>query len=173
MAYYDYKENPQVALVMGSKSDINTVKKAADMLDELKIGYTKHIYSAHRTPENLKEFIKNNVEAGGEYKVVIAFAGMAAALSGVIAAETNKPVIGVPLSGGKYKGIEALLATIEMPPGVPVLTVGIDAAKNAALAAARIIAIEDEDLSKRLQDYKETQANKVISDNDSLEKEIW
>lgn len=171
MAYYNYK-TPQIALIMGSKSDADIVKKAADMFDKLEIGYTKHIYSAHRTPDQLKEFIKNNVNCG-TYEVVIAFAGMAAALAGVIAAETMKPVIGVPLSGGKYKGIEALLATIEMPPGIPVLTVGIDAAKNAALAAARIIALNDEGISKKMKEFMEEQSEKVKSDNESIEKEIW
>ena len=162
-------KEPKVALVMGSKSDMEHVKKAEEIMDLFEIRYTKHIYSAHRTPNELKEFIQNQVNPGS-YEVVIAFAGMAAALAGVIASETVKPVIGVPLSGGKFNGIEALLATIEMPPGVPVLTVGIDAAKNAALAATRIIAISDKNVSSALKQYYQDQADAVKFANNEINR---
>ena len=160
----------KVAIIMGSDSDLPTMEKAAKILDELKITHSKHIYSAHRTPDELSAFIKEDINLNPSYKVVIAGAGMSAALAGVIASYTIKPVIAVPLSGGKYHGFEAVLSISEMPPGIPVLTVGIDAAKNAALAAASIIALSDDAVAKSLQNYRLKQKQAVMAKEFELHK---
>lgn len=160
---------PKVEIIMGSKSDLEKMKEVANMLSKLGVCNRMSIYSAHRTPKELSEFIEKNVNVD-TCKVVIAGAGMSAALAGVIAAETQKPVIGIPLSGGKFHGVEASLSTIEMPPGNPVLTVGIDATKNAAIAAARIIALEDEEIRKNLFEFQKEQKEKVITDNLTLQQ---
>ena len=159
---------PKVEIVMGSKSDLEKMTDVANMLNKLGIQNRMSIYSAHRTPKELSEFIEKSVNADN-CRVVIAGAGMSAALAGAIAAETQKPVIGIPLSGGKFKGIEALLSTIEMPPGNPVLTVGVDATKNAALAAARIIALNDEKVYENLSEFKKEQKEQVIEANSTLQ----
>ncbi len=160
----------KVAIIVGSDSDLPTMEKAAKTLDELNIFYSKHIYSAHRTPDELSAFIKEEINLSSAYKVIIAGAGMSAALAGVIASYTIKPVIAVPLSGGKYNGVEAMLSTSEMPPGVPVLNVGIDAAKNAALAAASIIALSDDAVAESLQNYRLKQKQAVMAKNFELHK---
>ena len=159
---------PKVEIVMGSKSDLEKMKDVSNVLNKLGIPNRMSIYSAHRTPKELSEFIEKSVNADN-CRVVIAGAGMSAALAGAIAAETQKPVIGIPLSGGKFKGIEALLSTIEMPPGNPVLTVGVDATKNAALAAARIIALNDEKVYENLSEFKKEQKEQVIEANSTLQ----
>ncbi len=156
-----------VAIIMGSSSDLPIMEKAESILDELGIFYKKNIFSAHRTPEELSAFIKE-VDFNPSYKVIIAGAGMSAALAGVIASHTIKPVIGVPLSGGKYHGFEAVLSLSEMPPGIPVLTVGIDAVKNAALAAASIIALEDKEVAEKISAFRLSQKMKVLADNQAL-----
>lgn len=158
---------PQIAIVMGSKSDFPTMKKATDMLDILGITYSIRIYSAHRTPDELDSYI-NDINECDECKAVIAGAGMSAALSGHIASKTIKPVIGVPLSRSKLDGIDALLSTTEMPPGIPVLSVGIDGAKNAALAAASIVALSDSSLASVLADFRKEQSEDVIAANIQL-----
>ena len=157
-----------VEIVMGSKSDLEKMTDVANMLNKLGIQNRMSIYSAHRTPKELSEFIEKNVNVE-TCKVVIAGAGMSAALAGAIAAETQKPVIGIPLSGGKFKGVEALLSTIEMPPGNPVLTVGVDATKNAAIAAARIIALNDDQVQENLSKFKKEQKEQVIEANVALQ----
>lgn len=157
----------KVAIIMGSKSDLPTMKKAVEMLDDLAISYTARVYSAHRTPDELAEFVAK-VDKDESYKVIIAGAGMSAALAGAIAAKTVKPVIGIPLSGGKLNGVEALLSTLEMPPGLPVLTVGIDSAKNAALAAASIIALSDSSVAERLCFFRREQKEKVLEANEEM-----
>lgn len=150
---------------MGSNSDFPKVKAATDMLDEFEIPYTLKVLSAHRTPNALADFIYE-VEDSSNYQVIIAAAGMSAALAGAIAAHTIKPVIGIPISGSKLDGIDALLSTVQMPPGLPVACVGIDAAKNAALQAISIIALSDEDIAKALWDFRAAQSQKVLKSND-------
>ncbi len=159
---------PRVEIIMGSKSDLEKVKPAAIMLKELGIPCRISIYSAHRTLKELIEFVHTNVNVV-TCEGVIAAAGMSAALAGIVAAESLKPVIALPLSGGKYKGIEAVLASSEMPPGNPVPTVGIDAAKNAALSVARIIANHDEEVYKNLANFKSKQRDAVLADNAELQ----
>lgn len=160
---------PKVEVIMGSKSDLEKMEQVSNMLTDLGISNRLSIYSAHRTPKELADFIEE-VNKANECKVFIAGAGMSAALAGAIAAETLKPVIGIPLSGGKFKGIEALLSQLEMPPGVPVLVVGVDATKNAAIAAARIIADTDEKVRKNLAEFQSSQNAKVIKDNNALQQ---
>ena len=154
-----------VAIIMGSKSDTEKVKPAVSMLDELGISHCLKIYSAHRTPVELAEFIKE-VDESDEFEVIIAAAGMSAALPGVIASQTVKPVIGVPLSGSVLDGMDAVLSMLQMPPGIPVATVGINAAKNAALQAASIISLHDEDVRKALLNYRADQKAKVLAANE-------
>lgn len=156
---------PKVAIIMGSKSDFPKVKPATEMLDELEIPYTLKVFSAHRTPKELGDFIEE-VDNSDNYKVVIAAAGMSAALAGAIAAKTIKPVIGIPISGSKLDGMDALLSTVQMPPGLPVACMGIDASKNAALQAASIIALNDADLADSLRTFRTMQSQKVLACTD-------
>lgn len=158
---------PQIAIIMGSKSDFPIVNKATDMLDELNIPYSVNIYSAHRTPDGLDEYIEQ-IKACDECKVIIAAAGMSAALAGVIASKTVKPVIGLPLSGSEINTMTSLLSTLQMPPGIPVLSVGVDAAKNAALAAAQIVALSDSDVALELIKFRNTQSDAVFVANSEL-----
>ena len=158
---------PKIAIIMGSKSDFPIVNKATDMLDELKIPYSVNIYSAHRTPDELDEYIEQIKECG-ECKVIIAAAGMSAALAGVIASKTVKPVIGLPLSGSEINTMASVLSTLQMPPGIPVLSVGVDAAKNAALAATQIVALSNSEIRARLVSYKVSQSNDVLVANSQL-----
>jgi len=155
-----------VGIVMGSDSDLPIMKKAALMLEDLEIPFEVTIASAHRHPELSRQFALGAEDRG--LKVIIAGAGAAAHLAGVIAAHTWLPVIGVPLTGSPLGGKDALYATVQMPPGVPVATVGIDGARNAAILAAQILATSDEDIAARLKDYKrklaegvETKANRL------------
>jgi len=137
---------PQVSIIMGSTSDLPVMEKAAKFLDEIGIFFEMHALSAHRTPEEVEAFARGAEERG--VKVIIAAAGMAAALPGVIAAQTTLPVIGVPIKG-MLDGLDALLSIVQMPPGIPVATVGVNGALNAAILAAQIIAqTSDEDLWK-------------------------
>lgn len=163
--------NPKVQIIMGSNSDLEKMRETADMLKKLGISNRMSIFSAHRTPKELAEFIEKNVNNNDTCSVVIAGAGKSAALPGDIAAITPKPVIGIPLSGGKYKGIEAVLSIVEMPPGNPVLTMGIDGTKNAAIAAAKIIALSDENVREKLAEFQNEQKEKVLADNEALQKE--
>ena len=161
----------KVEIIMGSKSDLSTMEKVATKLNQLGISNHMSIYSAHRTPNELANFIHTEIDGpDSDCEVVIAGAGMSAALAGAIAAETLKPVIGIPLSGGKFHGVEALLSTLEMPPGNPVLTVGVDATNNAALAAARILALTDADVSENLAFFKSEQKDAVLEANAELQK---
>lgn len=138
----------RVALIMGSDSDAPVVRKAAAVLDDLSIPYTVHIMSAHRTPERTARFAAEAAQNG--YGVLVAFAGKAAHLAGVIASQTALPVIGVPIKGSDLGGLDALLSTVQMPSGIPVATVAIDGGANAAWLAARILAANDETLYERL-----------------------
>ena len=162
---------PMVHIIMGSKSDLEKMSEVSSMLNKLGITNRMSIFSAHRTPKELAAFIEEKVNNEDTCKVVIAGAGKAAALPGDIAAITPKPVIGVPLSGGKYKGVDAVLSIAEMPPGNPVLTMGIDGTKNAAIAAAKIIALSDEKVREKLAQFQKEQKEKVLADNEALQKE--
>ena len=156
---------PQVSIIMGSTSDLPVMKKAAEFLNEMKIPFEINALSAHRTPAEVEQFAKNAESRG--IKVVIAAAGMAAHLPGVIASMTKIPVIGVPIKAS-LDGLDSLLAIVQMPPGIPVATVGIDAAQNAGILAAQIIAVADNELSSRLADFKESLKKKIVQANQEL-----
>ena len=144
--------DPVVGIIMGSKSDEPTMQKATAILDELDIGYEMTVSSAHRNPERTGEYARTAADRG--LMVIIAGAGLAAALPGVLAAHTTLPVIGVPIASGALNGVDALYAIVQMPPGVPVATVGIDNARNAAVLAAQILALSDDGVKERLAAYK-------------------
>jgi 5-(carboxyamino)imidazole ribonucleotide mutase len=152
-------EKIQVAILMGSDSDLDTMRKAADALRELGIAYEIRVLSAHRTPEALEKFIRE-AEAR-DCRAFICGAGMAAHLAGAVAARTVRPVIGVPLPGGILDGLDALLATVQMPSGMPVATVAVGGAKNAALLAAQMLALGDAKLKKALESQREKAAAKL------------
>jgi phosphoribosylaminoimidazole carboxylase PurE protein len=155
-----------VAIAMGSESDLPKVQPAADTLKELGVPYEMNVCSAHRTPERAKALAG---EARGRgVKVIIAAAGGAAHLAGVLAAHTTLPVIGIPVSAGTLGGIDALLATVQMPAGVPVATVAIDGARNAALLAAEILALQDEALAGRLDEMRAAMAQRVEASHDRV-----
>ena len=142
----------KVGIIMGSDSDLPIVKKATDMLDSLGIPFEIHIYSAHRTPVEARDFAVN-ARANG-FGAIIAAAGMAAHLAGAIAANTTLPVIGIPCKSSNLDGMDALLSTVQMPTGIPVATVAINGAGNAALLAAQILAVEDKDLAEKLDEKR-------------------
>ena len=156
---------PRVSIIMGSTSDLPVMKKAAEFFDEMEIPFEIHALSAHRTPAEVEKFAKNAKENG--IQVIIAAAGMAAHLPGVIASMTSLPVIGVPIKAS-LDGLDALLAIVQMPPGIPVATVGIDGALNAGILAAQIIATADENLQNKLVDYKENLKKKIVKANEEL-----
>ncbi len=138
----------KVAVIMGSDSDLPVAEKALEVLEELNIPYVVHVYSAHRTPEEVRQFAEGAAENG--FGVIICAAGMAAHLAGAFAANCVLPVIGIPVGGGSLGGMDALLSTVMMPSGIPVATVAIDGAKNAVYLAAEILAVGDEALQQRL-----------------------
>ena len=150
----------KVGIVMGSDSDLPVIKKATDMLDSLGIAWEAHVYSAHRTPEQARNFAVN-ARANG-FGVMIAAAGMAAHLAGAIAANTTLPVIGIPCQGPCLEGLDALLSTVQMPSGIPVATVAVNGGANAALLAAQILAVEDAALAAKLDAKREKDAAKVL-----------
>ncbi len=150
----------KVGIVMGSDSDLPIVQKAVDMLKSLEIPYEVHIFSAHRTPVEARDFAFNARTNG--FAAIIAAAGMAAHLAGAIAANTTLPVIGIPCKGPVLDGLDALLSTVQMPTGIPVATVAINGAANAALLCAQIIAVEDADLAAKLDAKREADAAKVL-----------
>ena len=145
---------------MGSDSDLAVAEKAADTLKELGVPFEVHVYSAHRTPKEAAEFARTAREKG--FGAIIAFAGKAAHLAGSLAAGTCLPVIGVPVKSSTLDGIDALLSTVQMPSGIPVATVAIDGAVNAALLSCQMLAIEDEELAARLQAKRDADAKKVL-----------
>ena len=149
----------KVTIIMGSISDLDTMKRAAEVLDELGIIYEMKVLSAHRTPDLLFEYIDQVEEK--EFKVIIAGAGGAAHLPGVIASKTILPVIGVPIETKALGGLDSLLSIVQMPGGIPVATVGIGNAKNAGLMAAHILAIENSKIRERIKDYRKTMAQKI------------
>ena len=160
----------KVGIIMGSDSDLPVVKKAIDTLDELGIPYEVHVYSAHRTPDEVKNFSVNARKNG--FGAVIAAAGKAAHLAGVIAAGTTLPVIGIPVKSSTFDGMDALLSTVQMPGGIPVATVAIDGAQNAALLAAEMLGINDEEIAEKLDNMRKDQKNKVLQKNAAIEKEF-
>ncbi len=154
----------KVGIIMGSDSDLPIIQKATDMLKLLQIPFEVHVYSAHRTPVEAKDFACN-ARANG-FGVLIAAAGMAAHLAGAIAANTTLPVIGIPCKGGMMDGLDALLSTVQMPTGIPVATVALNGGANAALLAAQILAVSDADLARRLDEKRANDA-KVVLEKDA------
>ncbi len=156
----------KVGIIMGSDSDLPIVQKAVDMLKSLEIPYEVHIYSAHRTPVEAREFAVSARSNG--FGAIICAAGMAAHLAGAIAANTTLPVVGIPCKGGMMDGLDALLATVQMPTGIPVATVAINGAANAALLCAQIIAVEDRALADKLDAKRKVDAAKVLEKDASI-----
>ena len=156
----------KVAVMMGSDSDLPIVQKAMDTLASFGVPYEAHVYSAHRTPEQAKDFSQNARENG--FGAIICAAGMAAHLAGAVAANTTLPVIGIPIQS-KLGGMDALLSTVMMPPGIPVATVAIDGGVNAALLAIQILAVEDADLAKKLNDKRVKDAETVLAKDAALQ----
>lgn len=160
----------KVAIIMGSDSDLPVVSKAADTLKEFGVPFELHIYSAHRTPAEAKEFSENAKDNG--FGCIIAAAGMAAHLAGAIAANTTLPVIGIPMKSKYLDGIDALLSTVQMPSGIPVATVAIDGAVNAALLSIEILAVSDESLAEKLMAKRKADTQKVLEKNAAAEKQF-
>jgi 5-(carboxyamino)imidazole ribonucleotide mutase len=156
---------PLVSIIMGSTSDLPVMEKACLLLNELQVPFEVNALSAHRTPDAVEQFAKAARQRG--LRVIIAGAGMAAALPGVIAASTTLPVIGVPIKG-MLDGLDAMLSIIQMPPGIPVATVGVNGAQNAAILAVEMLALSDADLALRLADYKENLKQKIEKANRDL-----
>ena len=156
---------PIVSIIMGSTSDLPVMEKAAKFLDDMDVPFEMNALSAHRTPAEVESFARNAKARG--IRVIIAGAGMAAALPGVIAASTTVPVIGVPIKG-MLDGLDAMLSIIQMPPGIPVATVGVNGAQNAAILAVEMLALADEALAKRLEQYKDSLKEKIIKANAEL-----
>ena len=156
---------PIVSIIMGSTSDLPVMKKAADLLNEFQIPFEMHALSAHRTPKEVEEFATG--AAGRGIKVIIAGAGMAAHLAGVVAAMTPLPVIGVPLTGS-LEGLDAMLAMIQMPPGIPVATVALNGAMNAGILAVQILSVGDAALAEKFVVYKKNLAQKIVKANAEL-----
>ena len=160
----------KVGIVMGSDSDLPIVAKAMDTLDELGIPFEAHIFSAHRTPEEAREFALN--ARTNDFACLIAAAGMAAHLAGALAANTTLPVIGIPCKGGAMDGLDALLSTVMMPSGIPVATVALNGAVNAALLAAEIISVEDEEVAIKLNARRTADAQKVLEKDANLKEQL-
>ena len=160
----------KIGIVMGSKSDLPIVQKAVNVLKQLEIPYEVRILSAHRTPGETAEYARS--ARGRGLAAVIAFAGMAAHLAGAIAANTTLPVIGVPCTGPGLDGLDALLATVQMPSGIPVATVAVGGGANAALLAAQILAVDDLELAQRLVDDRTTMAERILDQNREIQQEL-
>ena len=160
----------KVGILMGSDSDLPIVEKAINTLKEYGVPFEVHVYSAHRTPLQAKEFADNARKNG--FGAIIAAAGMAAHLAGAIAANTTIPVIGIPIKSGHLAGMDALLATVQMPSGIPVATVAIDGATNAALLAIQILAVNDKALAEKLDNARKEGAEKVLLKNSKIEEQF-
>lgn len=160
----------KVAILMGSDSDFGVMSKAVSVLKEFGIPVEVHVYSAHRTPEKVAEFVTNAKDNG--FGVIIAGAGMAAALAGVVAGHTTLPVIGVPLKSNVLEGVDALLSTVMMPSGIPVATVAIDGSKNAAYLAAQILAISDDELAKKVLENRQKQSAAVLVKDQEIQEKV-
>lgn len=158
---------PVISIIMGSTSDLKIMEKAANILEEMEIPFELQALSAHRTPDEVADFAKGVKKRG--VKVIIAGAGMAAHLPGVIASMTTIPVIGVPINAS-LDGMDALLAIVQMPPGIPVASVGINNATNAALLATQILSFTDENINKKVEEYKSNLKNKIVRANEDLKK---
>ena len=156
----------KIGIVMGSDSDLGIAEKAAETLKELGVPFEVHVYSAHRTPVQAADFAKNARKNG--FGAIIAFAGKAAHLAGALAAITTLPVIGVPVKSSTLDGIDALLSTVQMPSGIPVATVAIDGAVNAALLSVQMLAIEDEEAATKLEEKRAKDAEKVLAKNEDI-----
>ncbi len=156
----------KVGIVMGSDSDLPIVQKAIDVLKSLEIPYEVHIYSAHRTPVEARDFAVNARNNG--FGAIIAAAGMAAHLAGAIAANTTLPVVGIPCKGGAVDGLDALLSTVQMPTGIPVATVALNGGANAALLCAQMLAIYDADLAKKLDEKRQKDAEAVLGKDKNI-----
>jgi 5-(carboxyamino)imidazole ribonucleotide mutase len=148
----------KVAILMGSPNDRDKLVPAMEMLEKFGVEHEAHVLSAHRTPDKVATFVKGARDAG--FGVLIAAAGLAAHLAGAVAANTTLPVIGIPLAGGALNGVDSLYSTVQMPTGIPVATVAINGAANAGILAVEILALGDEELTKRLADYREELANR-------------
>lgn len=159
----------KIGIIMGSASDLPAVEKALTTLDQFGVPYEVHVYSAHRTPAEVKEFTTNARENG--FGAIIAAAGKAAHLAGAIAASTTLPVIGIPVKGSALDGMDALLSTVQMPGGIPVATVAINGSENAALLAIQMLGIEDAELAAKLDAQRMAAAEKVLADNKKLEEQ--
>ena len=158
--------NPLVSIIMGSTSDLPVMEKACQFLEEMEIPFEVNALSAHRTPAEVSEFARNAQQRG--IQVIIAGAGMAAALPGVIAAETPLPVIGVPIKGSVLEGLDATFAIMQMPPGIPVATVAINGAQNAAVLALQIMAVNNPALQAKVIAYKQGLKKKIVKANEEL-----
>lgn len=157
----------KVSIIMGSISDFEKVKPAVEYFNKMNIEYTANVFSAHRTPDEVKDFVSKAYE--NNYGVIIAAAGKAAHLAGAIAAQTTLPVIGIPIKSSNMEGLDALLSTVQMPQGVPVATVAIDGSYNAAVLAAQILAISEKTLSEKLQKEKQEMKDKVLKADKELQ----
>jgi 5-(carboxyamino)imidazole ribonucleotide mutase len=163
------KSKIQVGIIMGSDSDLPIMEDAVKVLKEFGIGYEVKVLSAHRTPNQHAEYSRTAIDRG--LKVIIAAAGGAAHLPGVTAAQTTLPVIGVPIKGKSLEGMDALLSIVQMPPGIPVATVAINGAKNAAILAVRIVALVNSDIHKKLIDYKRRMEVESLAKNENINME--
>ena len=160
----------KIGILMGSDSDLPVVQKAIDTLKEFGVPFEVHVYSAHRTPAEAKKFSAGARKNG--FGAIIAAAGMAAHLAGAVAANTTLPVIGIPVSSKYFGGMDALLSTVQMPSGMPVATVAIDGATNAALLAIQILAVEDSELAEKLEAKRKAGAHAVLEKNKKLEQQF-
>lgn len=158
----------KVAIIMGSDSDLPIVEKAMKMLDQFDVPYEAHVYSAHRTPEQAREFALGARENG--FGAIIAAAGMAAHLAGAFAANTILPVIGIPVASGALNGVDALYSTVQMPTGIPVATVAVNGAGNAALLCVEMLAISDDALAEKLAEYRRKDTQKTLDKNSAVEE---
>lgn len=158
----------KIGIIMGSDSDLPVVEKAMTTLEEFGVPYEVHVYSAHRTPAEVKEFTQNARTKG--FGAIIAAAGKAAHLAGSIAASTTLPVIGIPVKSSTLDGLDALLSTVQMPGGIPVATVAIDGAQNAALLAIQMLGIEDAEIASKLDNQRKAAAEKVLAKNKNIEE---
>ena len=160
----------KIAVIMGSDSDLPVVGKAIDTVKSFGVECEAHVFSAHRTPAEAKAFAENAEENG--FGAIIAAAGMAAHLAGAIAASTTLPVIGIPVRGGMLDGLDALLSTVQMPPGIPVATVGVDGAVNAGLFAVEILAVSEPELKEKLKAKRAADSAKVLAKDAALEEKL-
>ena len=160
----------KVGIIMGSDSDLPVVEKAIDTLEEYGVPYEVHVYSAHRTPEHSKDFSQNAILNG--FGAIICAAGKAAHLAGAVAANTTLPVIGIPVKSSTLDGMDALLSTVQMPAGIPVATVAIDGAVNAALLSIQILAVSDTELAEKLAEARAKATEKVLAANAKIEEKF-